>query len=145
MQVEVLDDPDLAGKPIAVQQFNSGGFVAVSYEAKAAGVKKGDGVGAGGLASIPNLQKIGAPCLAPSVRASLHELKLHKPAARGCFRAPVRAWAGSQRPKVCCMEKGTRYPTSPAPARQPMTHLVETCLTVSFHPYCSCMCGMHGM
>eukprot|EP00892_Ulva_mutabilis_P005511 jgi/Ulvmu1/3331/UM155_0014.1 len=59
-QVEILDRPDLEGKPIAVQQFNAGGFVAVSYEAKAAGVKKGDGVGAGGLASIPHLQKIGA-------------------------------------------------------------------------------------
>lgn len=31
-QVERLDDPSLVGKPLAVQQFNAGGFVAVSYE-----------------------------------------------------------------------------------------------------------------
>ena len=31
-QVERLDDPSLKGVPLAVQQFNSGGFVAVSYE-----------------------------------------------------------------------------------------------------------------
>lgn len=61
MQVEVLDNPELQGQPLAVQQFNAGGFVAVSYEAKAAGVRKGDGVGAGGRANIPHLQKIGAP------------------------------------------------------------------------------------
>lgn len=35
MQVERLDDPSLCGKPLAVQQFNSGGFVAVSYEVRA--------------------------------------------------------------------------------------------------------------
>lgn len=28
-QVERLDDPSLVGKPLAVQQFNAGGFVAV--------------------------------------------------------------------------------------------------------------------
>ncbi len=31
-QVERLDDPSLAGAPLAVQQYNGGGFVAVSYE-----------------------------------------------------------------------------------------------------------------
>lgn len=33
------------GKPVAISQFNRGGFVAVSYEAKAKGVRKGDGIG----------------------------------------------------------------------------------------------------
>jgi hypothetical protein len=39
VQVERLDDPSLVGLPLAVRQFNSGGFVAVSYEARAAGVQ----------------------------------------------------------------------------------------------------------
>ena len=34
-QVERLDDASLKGVPLAVQQFNSGGFVAVSYEVSA--------------------------------------------------------------------------------------------------------------
>mmetsp|Transcript_21966 Transcript_21966/g.44492 ORF Transcript_21966/g.44492 Transcript_21966/m.44492 type:complete len:220 (-) Transcript_21966:226-885(-) len=38
--VECIDDPSLLGKPLAVQQFNSGGFVAVSYEAKAKSIRK---------------------------------------------------------------------------------------------------------
>ena len=59
-QVEALDNPALRGRPLAVQQGNSGGFVAVSYEAQARGVQKGDGVGAGGRAAIKHLQDIGA-------------------------------------------------------------------------------------
>jgi hypothetical protein len=59
-QVEVMDDPALVGKPLAVTQFNAGGFVAVSYEARAAGVRCGDGVGAGGRAAIARLQDMGA-------------------------------------------------------------------------------------
>ncbi len=31
-QVERLDNPSLQGVPLAVQQYNAGGFVAVSYE-----------------------------------------------------------------------------------------------------------------
>lgn len=31
-QVETLDNPVLAGRPLAVHQGNSGGFVAVNYE-----------------------------------------------------------------------------------------------------------------
>lgn len=42
--------PALLGLP-AVEQFNSGGFVAVSYQAQAKGIRKGDGVGAGGRAA----------------------------------------------------------------------------------------------
>jgi nucleotidyltransferase/DNA polymerase involved in DNA repair len=60
VQVEVLDQPQLAGKPIAVTQFNKGGFVAVSYEARAAGVRCGDGVGAGGRAAIQHLKDMQA-------------------------------------------------------------------------------------
>ncbi|GLC60262.1 hypothetical protein PLESTB_001592000 [Pleodorina starrii] len=63
-QVERLDDPSLLGKPLAVTQFNSGGFVAVSYEARAAGIRCGDGVGAGGRASIPYLRAMGAVSMA---------------------------------------------------------------------------------
>jgi nucleotidyltransferase/DNA polymerase involved in DNA repair len=55
VQVERLDDPSLRGVPLAVQQFNAGGFVAVSYEARAAGVRCGDGAGAAGRAAIPHL------------------------------------------------------------------------------------------
>ena len=44
--VERADDPSLVGRPVAVSQGNSGGFVALSAEAKAAGLRKGDGVGA---------------------------------------------------------------------------------------------------
>ncbi|KAK9867449.1 hypothetical protein WJX84_000515 [Apatococcus fuscideae] len=63
-QVERLDDASLQGVPLAVQQFNSGGFVAVSYEARAAGVKCGDGVGEAGRASIQRLKDMGAVSLA---------------------------------------------------------------------------------
>lgn len=59
-QVEVLDAPHLRGRPLAVTQFNRGGFVAVSYEARAAGVRCGDGVGAAGRAAIPHLREMGA-------------------------------------------------------------------------------------
>jgi nucleotidyltransferase/DNA polymerase involved in DNA repair len=59
-QVEVMDQPQLAGKPIAVTQFNKGGFVAVSYEARAACVRCGDGVGAGGRAALQHLKDMQA-------------------------------------------------------------------------------------
>lgn len=42
-QVEVKDAPTLANRPLAVHQGNSGGFVAVNYEARAAGIQCGDG------------------------------------------------------------------------------------------------------
>lgn len=35
----------LIGKPVAITQYNRGGFVAISYEAKAQGIRKGDGIG----------------------------------------------------------------------------------------------------
>ncbi|KAL4422612.1 hypothetical protein ABPG75_008809 [Micractinium tetrahymenae] len=60
VQVERLDDPSLVGVPVAVQQFNAGGFVAVSYEARAAGIRCGDGAGAAGRAAIPHLQRMQA-------------------------------------------------------------------------------------
>lgn len=40
--------PELLGKPVAVTQFNSGGFVAVNQDAKRHKIRKGDGIGAGG-------------------------------------------------------------------------------------------------
>ncbi|GBG25517.1 Elongator complex protein 3 [Hondaea fermentalgiana] len=40
--------PELRGKPVAVTQFNSGGFVALNEEASRAGLRKGDGIGAQG-------------------------------------------------------------------------------------------------
>ncbi|GFR42034.1 hypothetical protein Agub_g2851, partial [Astrephomene gubernaculifera] len=67
-QVERLDDPSLLGAPLAVTQFNAGGFVAVSYEARAAGVRCGDGVGAGGRAAIPHLKAMGSLSLAAARR-----------------------------------------------------------------------------
>ena len=66
--VERADDPSLAGVPLAVQQGNSGGFVAVSAEARAAGVRKGDGVGAGGRAVIQALREMGAVSAAEARR-----------------------------------------------------------------------------
>lgn len=44
--------PELRGKPLAVTQFNSGGFVAVSEAARQSGVRKGDGIGAGGQEAL---------------------------------------------------------------------------------------------
>ena len=45
---EIVRDASLRNKPVAVSQFNSGGFVAVSREARAMGVRKGDGIGRNG-------------------------------------------------------------------------------------------------
>ena len=58
--VETADDPSLAGRPLAVMQTNSGGFVALSAEAKAAGLRKGDGVGARGRSEIDFLRRMGS-------------------------------------------------------------------------------------
>ena len=58
--VECIDDPSLIGRPLAVTQGNSGGFVAISQESKAAGVRKGDGVGARGRAQIETLRRMGS-------------------------------------------------------------------------------------
>ena len=66
--VELADDPSLAGRPVAVQQSNSGGFVALSAEAKAAGLRKGDGVGAQGRAHIAHLVEMRSIGLAEARR-----------------------------------------------------------------------------
>lgn len=58
--VECADNPYLVNSPIAVTQGNSGGFVALSAEAKAAGLRKGDGVGDRGRAAIPHLVEMGS-------------------------------------------------------------------------------------
>jgi nucleotidyltransferase/DNA polymerase involved in DNA repair len=63
-----MDDPSLHGKPLAVQQFNSGGFVAVSYEARAAGIRCGDGVGAAGRSQIARLKEMGSVSVAEACR-----------------------------------------------------------------------------
>ena len=60
VQVERLDDRSLLTAPLVVEQFNNGGFVAVSYEARKAGIRCGDGVGSGGRAAIPHLRETGA-------------------------------------------------------------------------------------
>ena len=49
---ELLRRPDLHNKPVAVTQFNSGGFVAVNEVARQCGIRKGDGIGAAGQAAI---------------------------------------------------------------------------------------------
>ena len=61
---EHKDDPSRAGKPLAVTQGNFGGFVALSAEAKAFGLRKGDGVGARGRAQIDSLIRMGSMGLA---------------------------------------------------------------------------------
>ena len=58
--VEVADEPALRGMPLAVTQGNAGGFVALSVEAKAAGIRKGDGVGERGRRSIAALVAMGS-------------------------------------------------------------------------------------
>eukprot|EP00884_Botryococcus_braunii_P008015 jgi/Botrbrau1/17214/Bobra.0620s0004.1 len=58
--VERLDEPALRGRPLAVTQFNRGGFVSVSHEARAAGIRCGDGVGDAGRAAIAWLRERGA-------------------------------------------------------------------------------------
>jgi len=45
---EIRRSPSLKNKAVAITQFNSGGFVAVSKEAKMMGVRKGDGIGRNG-------------------------------------------------------------------------------------------------
>eukprot|EP00466_Bigelowiella_natans_P007540 jgi/Bigna1/146513/aug1.115_g21221 len=52
VEAERLRHPELKFKPVAVRQFNSGGFVAVSYEARSKGIRKGDGAGSGGREAI---------------------------------------------------------------------------------------------
>ena len=42
---ERMRRPDLIGLPVAVTQFHRGGFVALSQEARACGLRKGDAVG----------------------------------------------------------------------------------------------------
>jgi hypothetical protein len=49
---ELLRRPNLRGKPVAVTQYNSGGFVAVSNEAFKCGIRKGMGIGAGGQKAL---------------------------------------------------------------------------------------------
>ena len=49
---ELLRRPTLRGKPVAVTQFNSGGFVAVSNEARRCHIKKGDGIGVHGQKNL---------------------------------------------------------------------------------------------
>ena len=61
--VERVDEPSLVGRPVAVTQGNSGGIVALSDEAKAAGLRKGDGVGVHGRAEIPSLKAMGSMSL----------------------------------------------------------------------------------
>eukprot|EP00775_Hariotina_reticulata_P008320 gene8320-8505_t len=79
--VELLDHPHLRGQPVAVSQFNQGGFVSVSYEARAAGVRPGDGVGPGGRAALQHLKDIGA--------VSEAEAKRRCP---GLVVLPMRPW-----------------------------------------------------
>ena len=47
-QCHLLDDPSLAGRPVVIHQHNMGGIVALSDEAKALGIKPGEGIGRAG-------------------------------------------------------------------------------------------------
>ena len=60
VSVERADNPALSGRPVVVSQGNSGGFVALSAEAKATGLRKGDGVGAQGRSNISSLIEMGS-------------------------------------------------------------------------------------
>ena len=53
---ECLRRPELKNKPFAVTQFNSGGFVSVNNIARLAGVRKGDGIGAGGQKALDHFK-----------------------------------------------------------------------------------------
>ena len=65
--------PELRGRPCAVTQFNSGGFVAVSLEARACGVRKGDGIGQNGQRELAFF-KDRPDALMPSVRQRCPDL-----------------------------------------------------------------------
>jgi DNA polymerase iota len=58
--VERVDDPSCIGRPIVVSQFHGGGFVSVSYEAREAGIRCGDGAGGGGRVGVQHLVEMGA-------------------------------------------------------------------------------------
>ena len=58
VSVERADDPSLNGKPVVVEQFNSGGFVALSHEARACGLRPGDGAGYRGRHEIESLREM---------------------------------------------------------------------------------------
>ena len=53
---ECIRRPELKKKPFAVTQFNSGGFVSVNNIARLAGVRKGDGIGAGGQKALDHFK-----------------------------------------------------------------------------------------
>eukprot|EP00943_MAST-04B_sp_MAST-4B-sp1_P001377 g1377.t1 len=53
---ECIRRPELKNKPFAVTQFNSGGFVSVNHTARLAGVRKGDGIGAGGQKALDHFK-----------------------------------------------------------------------------------------
>lgn len=44
---EIFRRPELRGKPVVIQQVQHGGFIAISYEARAKGIRRGDGIGVG--------------------------------------------------------------------------------------------------
>lgn len=63
VQAELCRRPELRGKPVVIQQVQNGGFIAISYEARAAQIKRGDGIGTKEPRSVdaclkrcPNLQ-----------------------------------------------------------------------------------------
>ncbi len=53
---ECIRRPELKERPFAVTQYNSGGFVSVNHVARLAGVKKGDGIGAGGQKALEHFK-----------------------------------------------------------------------------------------
>ena len=53
---ECIRRPELKNEPFAVTQFNSGGFVSVNNIARLAGVRKGDGIGAGGQKALDHFK-----------------------------------------------------------------------------------------
>ncbi len=53
---ECIRRPELKNKPFAVTQYNSGGFVSVNHIARLAGVRKGDGIGAGGQKALEHFK-----------------------------------------------------------------------------------------
>lgn len=70
---EIRRRPELRDQPLAVTQFNSGGFVAVSEAARRCGIRKGDGIGAGGQEAL-DFYKDRPEALMPAVRRRCPEL-----------------------------------------------------------------------
>ena len=101
VSVERADDPSLAAVPLVVQQHNSGGFVAVSGEAKACGLRKGDGVGAQGRRQIRSLVEMQSVSISeakrrcPGLVVLPMRMERYREAGRAILNVLQEGWPGA--------------------------------------------------